>query len=60
VALNRAVHGEEAIEKLADKLPGVAKHYGMTQEKLAERLRKDKDLWTDRQGRLFARGEMRA
>jgi PKD repeat protein len=53
VALNRAVHGEEAIEKLADKLPGVAKHYGMTQEKLAERLRKDKDLWTDRQGRLF-------
>ncbi|MFM1770742.1 MAG: hypothetical protein RJA22_3271 [Verrucomicrobiota bacterium] len=53
VALDRAVHGEAAIAALASQLPGVARHYGMTSEKLAERLRKDQDLWVDRQGRLY-------
>jgi PKD repeat protein len=53
VALDRPMRGEEAINKLAAKMPGVANHYGMTSEKLAERFRKDKDLWVDRQGRLF-------
>jgi len=53
VALDRAIRGEEAIQRLADKLPGVANHYGMTAEKLAERLRADRDLWVDRQGRIF-------
>lgn len=53
VALERPMRGVEAINKLAGKMPGVANHYGMTEENLAERLRKDKDLWVDRQGRLF-------
>lgn len=53
VALERPMRGEEAIQKLAAKMDGVANHYGMTSEKLAKRFRKDKDLWVDRQGRLF-------
>ena len=38
VALERSMHGEEAIKALGNKLPGVANHYGMNAEKLAERL----------------------
>lgn len=53
VALARAAHGEAAIAALATHLPGVAAHYGMTSEKLTDLLRKDGDLWVDRQGRLF-------
>ncbi len=42
-----------AIAALAGKLPAVAKHYGMTAEKLSSLLQRDGDLWVDRQGRLF-------
>ena len=52
VALDRAAHGEAAIQALANNLPDVARHYGMTAERLSELLRKDGDLWVDPSGRL--------
>lgn len=53
VKLGRPHKGEDAIAALADKLPGVAQHYGLAADELTRRMRKDKDLWVDRQGRLF-------
>ena len=53
VALDRAVRGEAAIAVLADKMPGVAQHHGITADRLSALLRRDGDLWVDRHGRLF-------
>src|SRR5262245_38876071 len=52
VALPAAVKGAAAIAALADHLPGVALHYGLTAKKLAELFREDGDLWVDDEGRL--------
>ena len=51
--LARAAHGEEAIRDLADKLPAVAAFYHKSPAELRELFRRDKDLHTDRHGRLF-------
>lgn len=53
VTLSKPAKGEAAIQALSDKLPGVARHYGVSAEVLSDRMRKDKDLWVDHKGRLF-------
>ena len=53
ITLERAVHGEEAIKILADKLPDVARYHNLTPEDLTNKLRSDKTLWVDRQGNLL-------
>jgi len=53
VFLNGEADGEAAIAALADQLPAVARHHGLTAERLTKLLRKDRDLRVDREGRLF-------
>ena len=45
--------GEEAIAELADQLPAVARHHGLTPDGLTKLLRKDHDVRVDRHGRLL-------
>ena len=52
-AIPRSAHGAAAIAALADKLPEVARHHGLTPERLDELLRRDPDLKVDSRGQLF-------
>ena len=53
VAIPRIVRGDAAVSALADRLPGVARHYGLTAERLSDLLRRDHDLNVDTRGRLL-------
>lgn len=53
LSLKGEAAGEAAITALADELPAVARHYGLSAERLTKLLREDHDLRVDRQGRLL-------
>src|ERR1041385_3317756 len=53
VALDAPAKGEKAIEALGNRLPDVARAYGLGPEELKSRLRNDRHLNVDRKGRLF-------
>ena len=53
IKLDGKARGENAVQKLGNKLPEVAAHYRMTTERLTEILRKDKHAWVDEGGRLL-------
>src|ERR1043166_3696202 len=53
VSLPEHVHGAAAIQALGGQLLSVAKAYGMTEEKLRDRLLHDRHLHVDKHGRLF-------
>ena len=53
VSLKGEAGGEEAITALAEHLPGVARHHGLTPDHLTKLLRQDHDLRVDRAGRLL-------
>ncbi len=53
IALSKAVRSDEAITALGDKLSDVAAWYGNTADELKNFLKKDKDLWVDKKGRLL-------
>lgn len=52
IALPQKAHGPEAIRSLADKLPDVARAYGLQSEELANLFRNQPALWADREGAL--------
>jgi PKD repeat protein len=56
----RPAFGERAVELLGDRLPSVAAYYRMSADELAARLRGDRMLKVDRQGRLFYEEELTA
>jgi PKD repeat protein len=53
VALARPTHGPDAIAALGDKLPEVARWYGMTDDELRSTFIQDKTLFADKKGKLF-------
>ncbi len=53
VSLTEKKNGQAAIDALGDKLPEVAKSYGMSPERLENILRTDSTAWVDTKGRLL-------
>ena len=53
VRLTGRANGEEAISKLADKLPAVARYYGLSPADFTRLLREDGNAWIDVKGRLL-------
>jgi PKD repeat protein len=53
VALERANNGEAAIAAMGEKLPEVARHYGLEAAELRAKFRQDSDLWVDTEGQLY-------
>ena len=45
--------GEQAIARLAGRLPEVAAWYGLTAPQLTKMMREDRTAWLDRKGRVF-------
>jgi PKD repeat protein len=48
-----AARGQQAIDQLGSRLPEVAAWYRTSPAELTQRLRTDRSLWVDRNGRLF-------
>lgn len=53
ITLKEKVHDQAAVDALGDRLPLVAKAYGMSAERLENILRTDQTAWIDEGGRLL-------
>jgi hypothetical protein len=60
VELPEKARGQRAIDLLGARLPEVAEAYGKSPAELASILRRDRNAWLDRQGRLFYQEDLDA
>jgi PKD repeat protein len=60
VELPEKARGQRAIDLLGGRLPEVAEAYGKSPAELASILRRDRNAWLDRQGRIFYQEELDA
>ncbi len=60
IELPEKARGQRAIDLLGSRLPEVAAWYGKSPAELASILRRDRNAWLDRQGRMFYQEDLDA